>query len=189
MNLTQLRSQCLSHQLPIMSEEVLAFIVELIHRHQLVSVLELGSCWGYSALVLASQSAISLVSIEKDFERHIQARYHVRAFGYENRINMVYDDALVYQPEHVFDLIIIDAAKAQYQAFVDRYEPFLKTGGFMVVDNTNFHGLVAEKEVQKSLKTMVNALKTFQKNIQLDPRFHFESHDIGDGLIVLQKIV
>ena len=189
MNLIQLRQQCLNQQLPIMSEEVLDFIVELINHYQLVSVLELGSCWGYSALVLASQSSISLVSIEKDFERHIQARYHVRAFGYENRINMVYDDALVYQPEDVFDLIIIDAAKAQYQAFVDRYEPFLKTGGFMVVDNTNFHGLVAEKEVQKSLKTMVNALKTFQKSIQRDSRFRFQSYDIGDGLIVLQKIV
>lgn len=173
-----------------MSDEVLSFIIDLITEHQLQQVLELGSCWGYSALCIASETKVEIISLERDLERHTQARYHVKTMNFQERIEMVYDDALVYQPNQSFDLIVIDAVKAQNQAFVDRYYPYLNIGGFMVIDNAGFHGQVhSTRQVPKSIKAMITSLREFSETIQEDSRFRYQEFNIGDGLIVLEKIV
>lgn len=188
MTLESLKTLCETHDLPIMSEAALNYTKDLILQHHLHQVLELGSCWGYSAIYLAMTTPTNIISIERDLERHTQARYHVRLMNLEQRVHMLYDDALSYTPNQWFDLIVIDAAKAQNQAFVDRYYEFLRPNGYIVIDNTEFHGLLYQTQWEsKNLKTMIHALQSFHNSIKEDDRFKVEFLSIGDGLIILQK--
>ncbi|WP_281074136.1 hypothetical protein [Catenibacterium sp. co_0103] len=39
-------------------------------------------------------------------------------------------------------VFFIDASKAQYQRFFEKYVPYLKEDGFVLVDNLDFHGMI-----------------------------------------------
>ena len=76
-----------------------------------------------------------------------------------------------------FDLIFIDAAKAQYLKFFKKYEKNLADDGVFISDNMNFHGLVDEVDEIKSknLRQLVTKLKNMkhflEENDEYDTKF------------------
>ena len=57
---------------------------------------------------------------------------------------MIFGDALDVEIEGKYDLIFIDAAKAQNIKFFEKYKVNLDDNGTIITDNMNFHGLVNE---------------------------------------------
>lgn len=183
------RQECLKENYPIMSEAVLKYICQILKDND--TILELGSCVGYSAIYIAKTVNVTITSIERDLQRHLLAKENVKLYSVENQVKMIYDDALSYEPTHKFDLIIFDAGKAQNEAFFNRYWPYLKPKGHIIIDNVDFHGYKENIEAlghRKNLKAMMKKLNEFEKSLNNNNELTFEYHSIGDGILDIIKL-
>ena len=191
MKLNKLRNECLKNEYPIMFDESLDEIVTTLDIMSEPALLELGSCVGYSAIYLATKSNVTIDSIEKDIERHTLARENVKEFNLTNRVNMIYDDALVYNPHKLYDVILFDAAKAQNEAFFERYFEYLKEDGILYVDNVEFHGFVENQEglsARRNLAKMVRHISDFLKMLETRKDLKVKHLSLGDGLLKIRRV-
>ena len=98
-----------------------------INENKITSILEIGSAIGYSAIRMAQLNKnIHITTIERDEERYKKAVDYIQRSGLEKQINIIYGDALETVVNGSYDMIFIDAAKAQYIRFFERYEGYLK---------------------------------------------------------------
>lgn len=99
-------------KVPIMQEEGIDYLTTFIIKHQIESILEIGSAIGYSAIMMALCSPkVHITSIERDEKRYLEAVKNVKKFGLENRITLIFNDAFNVKLDQSFDLLFIDAAK------------------------------------------------------------------------------
>ncbi len=89
---------------------------------------------------------IKVTTIERDLNRYKEAVNNIKRCNLEEQINIILGDALETNIEGMYDLIFIDAAKAQYIKFFNKYKENLNKNGIILSDNMSFHGLVEEKE-------------------------------------------
>ena len=176
--------------IPIMEEEGISFLCEWIEKNNCKRILEIGSAIAYSAIRMANvYEDIEVVTIERDDDRFLVAEQNVRKAGLADRITLIHDDALNAEVSGMFDLLFIDAAKAQYMKFFERYEPYLKLGGWIVSDNLKFHGFVAHPEIIRSrhLKQMVRKIQKYIEYLQNHKDYVTEFIDLGDGIAISRK--
>jgi predicted O-methyltransferase YrrM len=109
-------------------------------------VLEVGTAIGYSTLHMAEQlDRGRVVTLEVDPDRVRQARDFWKRAGVADRIDLVEGDALetLEAVTGPFDLLFVDAAKEQYERYIELAEPKLSERALLVVDNTLMSGEVA----------------------------------------------
>lgn len=179
------------NKIPIMQKEGILFLQEIIKKHHVKSILELGSAIGYSAIQMCRMDDdIHVVTIERDVERYQKAIENVKLCKMEERITLILGDALETEVEGMFDLIFIDAAKAQYIKFFERYENHLNKDGIIVSDNLKFHGFVETKERIKNRNTrqLVNKIKRYITYLQKNPKYQTIFYEQGDGVAVSKKL-
>ena len=111
----QLKAQ--NDNIPILSNDGLLFLVETIKRKKASSVLEIGTATGFSAIAIVLLTGVTVTSIERDEVRYLEAVNNVKAFGLEDKITLIFKDALELDIQETFDCLFIDAAKAQYEKF------------------------------------------------------------------------
>ena len=116
------------HNVPIIERDSITFIMKFIKANGVKEILEIGSAIGYSGILMASVDPdIKLTTIERDEERYMECLKNVKDVDMQDRINVVYQDALEVNLKGVsYDLIFIDAAKGQYTKFFEKYKYFLK---------------------------------------------------------------
>ena len=87
--------------------------------------------------------------------------------------------------EGEFDLIFIDADKANYPAYFDKCADRLRSGGLLIADNILWYGKVVLplKESDKETK----AIMLFNDKVSSDTRFDSLILPIRDGLMVARK--
>ena len=130
---------------PIIQDQGLELMLQLLRIKQPQSILEIGTAIGYSSLMMARHlPKTHIVSIERDPKRYNEAiAYHERS-SIKEQVTLLEADALEIANEELpiqkYDVIFIDAAKAQYQKFFEKYEPLLKEDGMIISDNLIFHG-------------------------------------------------
>lgn len=110
------------------------------------AVLEVGTAIGYSTLHMAEQlSAGRVVTLEIDPERARQAREYLARAGVAQRVELVEGDARETIPQLAgpFDLLFVDAAKDQYERYIELADPLLSEPAVLVIDNTLMSGEVA----------------------------------------------
>ena len=138
--LLEMEEYALENNVPIIEKDSIAFIMKFIKANGIKNVLEIGSAIGYSAILMASSSAdVSVTTIERDETRYMECLKNVKKCGLDKKINVVYQDALeVNLPNEVkYDLIFIDAAKAQNTKFFEKFKYFLADDGAIITDNIN----------------------------------------------------
>jgi predicted O-methyltransferase YrrM len=109
-------------------------------------VLEVGTAIGYSTLHMAEQlSAGRVVTLEIDPDRARQAREFLSRAGVAERVELVEGDAreTIAGLSGPFDLLFVDAAKDQYERYIEMAEPLLSERALLVIDNTLMSGEVA----------------------------------------------
>ena len=91
--------------------------------------------------------------------------------------------------EEMFDLIIIDAAKAQNKNFFEKFKNNLSDKGLIIIDNLSFHGLVGKSSEIKSknLKALVRKIENFITFLKENKEFNIEFIEVGDGIAICQK--
>ncbi|MDZ5782904.1 O-methyltransferase [Marinococcus luteus] len=182
-------------RVPIMEEEALQFMIEILHLKRPESVLEIGTAIGYSALRMAAAlPETSIVSVEKDEERYRRAAYYRSKSPWQQQTTFVLGDALNLQEEFsdktAFDAVFIDASKGQYQQYFQLCEQLLAPGGLIISDNVLFRGLVAdpEAEVPERLQPMVKKIRAYNRWLVERKDFRTNIFPVGDGVAVSARL-
>ena len=190
--LRDIKQKATDELVPIMSDESIEFIVTSLLKYQCKSVLEVGTAVGFSALSIACMIPdVLITTLERDESRFEQAIKNIEQLKLNNRINAVFTDALDYQCTEMFDALIIDAAKAQNKTFFDRFFPFVKPRGIVIVDNLDFHGHNQNVELltnRRNLRQMINKIKAFEDYVNSREDLSVERVLIGDGMMLVRRI-
>lgn len=182
------------NKIPIMEKIAIHFLLQLLMIHQPKKILEIGTAIGYSAIRMAKAVPNGeIVTIERDEERFLLAKENIDKCALNKRIHVIFGDALdkidEIEKHAPYDVLFIDAAKGQYEKFLQLYEPFVKNGGLIIADNVLFKGMVSgEVESQsKRVAKMVEKLKNFNDKQMNNPHFQTMIYPIGDGVMVSIK--
>ena len=107
----------------------------------------------------------------------------------EKQITLILGDALNINLKDKYDLIFIDAAKAQYIRFFKKYEVNLKENGYFFSDNMDFHGFRENKDLIKSknLRQLVRKVKDYKEFLIKNDDYQTDFLNVGDGLAVSVK--
>lgn len=175
------------NNVPIIQKEGLNFILNYIKENKVKKILEIGTAIGYSAISMALiDENIKITTIERNKEMFSLAIKNVKDFNLEKRINIIYADALEAEIKDKYDLIFIDAAKAQYIKFFEKYKSNLKENGAIITDNLNFHGLANNPEEihSKNLKALVRKINNYKEFLKENKEFKTNFYEKGDGISV-----
>ncbi len=183
------------HDVPIIQDEGLELMLQLLRIKQPKTILELGSAIGYSSLMMARHlPQTQIVTIERDANRYQEAvAYHERS-TVQDRVTLIKDDALEINnaslPIQKYDVIFIDAAKAQYQKFFEKYETLLADDGMIISDNLLFHGFVLkeQKEIEsRNLRQLVRKIDRYNHWLANHEGYETLLLPIGDGVAISLK--
>ncbi len=152
-------------------------------------ILEIGTYTGYSALCLAEglteDGVLHTIDINEELEDFAKS-YFVKS-EYGSKIKMHIGDALEIIPSlnEVWDMVFIDADKANYSNYFDLVIEHTHTGGFIIADNVLWSGKVVEPVSSQDIDT--KALIEFNNMVTKDERVENVLLPIRDGLMVARK--
>jgi predicted O-methyltransferase YrrM len=178
------------NNVPIIEDEGLNFILNLIVTNRIKSILEIGSAIGYSSIHFASSdSEITVDTVERNEKMYEKAVEYIHEAGLEDRISIHYIDAKDFSTDKKYDLIFIDAAKAQYRKFFEKFQENLNEGGVIVCDNLRFHGLIEKRHEVKSrdLRQLLRKISDFVEWLKNNDEYVTEFYEIGDGISVSRR--
>lgn len=179
----------IKNNVPIMSEDTIETIKNIITVNEFHTILEVGTAIGYSTICFASTPGVTnITSIERDPIRSAIAVNNVKESGLKN-ITLRHTDALEIELNDKYDLIIIDAAKSQNMKFFNKFKENLNEDGIIIIDNLSFHGYVNQKERIKSrnLRQMVNKIRKFLDFLNNNDEFTVKYIEVGDTLGVCKR--
>jgi len=187
-----IKAYALENNVPIMQDEGIRFLIDFIIKNNINSVLEIGTAIGYSAIMMASSNPnLKITTIERDQERYLEAVKNIKLFGLEDRVTLIFNDALDIDIDGSFDLVFIDAAKGQNIKFFEKYELNLNDKGYIITDNMNFHGLVdknPEEIESRNLRQLVRKIREYREYLNNKEGYDIEFLNIGDGIAVARKV-
>lgn len=190
----ELENDALSRNIPVMQKEGILFVIDKLNEIKAKSCLEIGSAVGYSALMMVSNvEDLKIDTLEVNEERYNEAVRNIKKYHYEDQIEIYFADALTFDSEKLklkeYDCMFIDAAKAQYQKFFEKYIPYVKENGIVIVDNLDFHGMVFDIEhiKNRNTKQLVKKIKRFKDWIFNHEDYDVEYYHVGDGVCVIKR--
>ncbi len=180
------------NKVPIMQQEGIIYLTNYIENSNIHSVLEIGTAIGFSAIMMAlTKEDIHITSIEKDESRYMEALKNVKKLNLEDKITLLFKDALDVSLDKTFDLIFIDAAKSKNTDFFEKFSTKLNDNGTIITDNMMFHGYVDKDESEiknRNLRGLVRKVKDYREYLKNNKKFETEFlDDIGDGIAISRK--
>ena len=170
--------------------QFMALLVKLTGARRL---LEIGTFTGYSALCMAEAMPADgqLICCDIDAQYTDVARRYWRKAGVAERIELRLAPALetlvalerAGQSES-FDLIFVDADKANYLAYLEHALMLLRPGGLLLFDNTLWSGRVLEANPDSA---DTRAIQVLNRRLKNDPRLDLSLLPLGDGLTLCRK--
>jgi caffeoyl-CoA O-methyltransferase len=152
-------------------------------------ILEIGTFTGFSALCLLKglhpDGKLHTIELREDVAA-IAEKYFTKA-NVNNRVTLHVGNALQLIPvlDEKWELVFIDADKTGYIDYYELILPYVKQGGFILVDNVLFHGEVLEPVCKgKNAK----AVQAFNKHVTGDKRVEQVILTIRDGLMLIKKL-
>ena len=121
--MSDLEQYAKEHQVPIMMDGGLKFLLEKLQEKQCLSFLELGTAIARTSIEVAKlDPRMKVVTIERNPDMIVQAKKNIEESGLSDQITLIEGDALEVDVDGMFDCIFIDAAKAQYRRFFGKKE-------------------------------------------------------------------
>ena len=172
---------------PIIRKDNIEYLEKLIAKKELFNILELGSAIGYSAIRMALiDKKVKVTTIERDSKMYNEAVKNIKDMGLEEQIEIVFDDIFNVNITKKYDLIFIDAAKAQYIKFFNMFKDNLNDGGYIVSDNLELLDLQRLTQSKRS-KRLISKMKEYKEFLDSLEGYKTEYLDIGDGFAITVK--
>lgn len=191
-NMNEIEEYAIENNVPIIDKESLNYIIKLISERNILSILELGSAIGYSAINFALvNEEIEITTIERDTIRYNKALENIKKFKLNKRIEIIHDDIFNVDISKKYDMIFIDAAKSQNKKFLNIFKNNLNDNGIIIIDNLGFHGLVGNSNEIKSknLRSLVGKIEKFLEYLKIQKEFKVEYILVGDTFCILEREV
>ncbi len=190
-DIKEIKEYAIVNNIPIMQEEGIDFLTTFIAKKQIKNILEIGTAIGYSAIMMALvDNDIHVTTIERDEVRYMEALKNIKKFNLEERITLIFNDALNVKLDSDFDLIFIDAAKGKNQDFFEQFESNLALNGYIITDNMYFHGYVSMNEDEipsKNILGIVKKIKDYTYFLENHMLYKTTIYKIGDGIAVTER--
>ena len=190
----ELEQDALSRNIPVMQKEGIDFLIQKLNEIHAKSCLEIGSAIGYSSMMMATfVEGLHIDTIELNEERYQEAVCNIHERQLEHMISIYNDDALTFDKQKLkyspYDCLFIDAAKAQYQKFFEKYVDLGKDDGIIIVDNLDFHGMIFDIDhiKNRNTKQLVKKIKRFKDWIFNHEDYDVTYYQVGDGICVIQR--
>ena len=183
-----LKKDALENHIPIIMDDTLEKIKEILEKENPKRILEIGTAVGYSAscFVRYSSSDVIVDTIELDEERAKKAIENVKKIGVDKNINIMIGNAVEILPtlSELYDIVFIDAAKSKYSIFLEEGIRLIRDGGLILADNVLYKGYVMSDYNKHKQRTAVRHLREYIKEVTENPNLETEILEIGDGLAI-----
>lgn len=170
--------------------QFMALLVQLLGARRL---LEVGTFTGYSALCLAQAMGEQgrLICCDLPGAYNAIAEHYWQEAGVRERIELRLGPALHSLTALLeegqagqFDLIFVDADKANYPAYLEQALQLLRPGGLLLFDNTLWSGRVLQAQPDSADTRAIQALNLALRD---DARVDLSLLPLGDGLTLCRK--
>jgi len=191
--LDELEEKALDEGVPIIKKPVQGLLRVLLEAKKPERVLEIGTAVGFSALFMIENGPQNMVlTTIEDFERRFEeAERNIKASGHSERIRLIFGDAneVLKTLEGGFDLIFMDAAKAQYINYLPEVMRLLNRGGLLMADNCLQDGDILESKfiVERRNRTIHKRMREFLTAVYDSEELESTLLSIGDGVCVCVK--
>lgn len=191
--LEELEERALAGSIPIIRREMQSFIKMLLALHKPERILEVGTAVGFSTLLMCEYGppGLQITTIENYQKRIPLAKENFRKAGRESQITLLEGDAgeILSQMDDSFDLIFMDAAKAQYINWLPDVLRLLKQGGVLVSDNVLQEGDLIESHylVQRRNRTIYKRMREYLYQLTHNEALVTSVIPLGDGVTVSVK--
>ena len=155
-------------------------------------ILEIGTFTGLSTLSmsLGLPDDGSLISLDKNKKNNNIALDFFKKANQDKKIKTIIKPALESLKEFkndkfIFDIIFIDADKANYQNYYDEVIDLVQKNGLIIIDNVLWHGEVADENNNDKL---TNIIRDFNKYVKNDKKTEQVIIPLGDGFSVCRKL-
>lgn len=192
--LQEIKKDALEKKIPIIMDDSLEVIEDILKKEKPTKILEIGSAVGYSAMCFAKflndsdESRVDTIEIEDG--RCIEAKANIEAVGFKEKINVIHGDAVEILPtlNELYDIVFIDAAKGKYLTFLEEAIRLVKIGGYIIADNVLYKGYVLSDYNKHKQRTAVTKLRKYLEISQENPNLETQILHVGDGLAISRKI-
>lgn len=191
--LGDIQREAMAADVPIVPPEVARFISVLLTMQKPKHILEIGTAVAFSAGMMCQflPEDGTVTTIDR-FEVMLKdARVNIKRMGLEDKIKILEGDAANILPtlEGPYDVIFMDAAKGQYQAFLPHCLRLLPVGGLLIVDDVLQGGTIAQTRfsVPRRQRTIHKRLRNFLWDISHHEALETSIVPIGDGVALCYK--
>lgn len=154
-------------------------------------ILEIGTYTGYSGICLARGLGKNgrLITLDINDELETMVRGFFKKSGIQDRIDYRLGNALDIIPtlEGNFDMVFIDADKANYIKYYDLVVDRVNPGGIILADNVLWSGKILVEEGKKPDKD-TQVILNYNLMVQNDSRVENVLLPIRDGLMLARKL-
>lgn len=191
--LNELEKKAKADFVPIIRREMQSFLKVLLMMQRPRLILEVGTAVGFSTLFMSeyAPSDCKIVTIENYEKRILIARENFKKAGKEEQITLLPGDAqeILKTLEGSFDLIFMDAAKAQYINFFPEVLRLLKTGGILISDNVLQEGDLIESHfaVERRNRTIYKRMREYLYVLKHHEQLETSVIPLGDGVTLSIK--
>lgn len=159
------------------------------------SILELGTASGFSAIFMATYGGgVHIDTIENYRKRISDAKRNIARSGFEDAITLIEGDAQevierLAAEGRSYDMIFIDAAKAQYPNYLPVCKRLLAKGGILVSDNVLFDGdiVLSRFAVRRRDRTIHARMREYLRTLSEDEDLVTTILPVADGMTLSVK--
>lgn len=186
--LKKVKEKALENHIPIIMDDTLEVISNILKKVKPTRILEIGAAVGYSAICFSEflQEDGFIDTIERDSERIEEAKVNFKNVGVENKIHLYEGDAVEILPtlNNKYDVVFIDAAKGKYPFFLEQALRMLNPNGVIIADNVLYKGYVMSDYNKHKQRTAVRNLREYIARVNEDANLDTEILEVGDGLAI-----
>lgn len=192
-SIKKIKQKALDEHIPIVMDDTLEIIKEILLQEKPQKILELGTATGYSAICFSNilNNNVYIDTIELDKERAEEAINNIKELGLTENINVIIGNAVDVLPTLTkkYDAFFIDAAKGKYPIFLQESIRLSKKGSIILADNILYKGYVMSNYNKHKQRTAVTHLREYIKQATEDKRLKTKILEIGDGLAVSKMLI
>ena len=191
--LEEIEKEALDTYVPIIRKEMQSFLKVLLKMQKPMSILEVGTAVGFSALLMSEYMPDGghITTIENYDKRIPIARSNFKRAGKEDMITLIEGDANIVMKdlEGEFDFIFMDAAKGQYINYFPHVMRLLKKGGLLVSDNVLQDGDIIESRyaIERRNRTIHSRMREYLYELKHNDELITSIIPLGDGVALSFK--